>query len=328
MERFTTLARAVVAGLMLVAVAASAHAQDYPARPVTIVVPFAAGGGTDIIARMLAQKLEQRLGKSFVIENRPGAGSTTGAAAVARATPDGYTLLMAPSPTMAVAVTIYKNLPYDPMTDFVPLALAAQTPFALVVNPSLPIRSVADLIRLAKERPGQFSYGSAGPGTPHHLYAELFKSMTGMAGTHIPYKGSPPALNDVIAGHVSWMFGDFATTLPLVHAGKLRALGVSTASRVAAAPDIPALAEVGVPGYDASAWQMIVAPSAVPKPIVDRLNAELREAVADPDIQKQMSDRGFVPLVTTSPEELSHFIKAEIDRWSDVVRKAGAAGSQ
>jgi len=321
------LLRLILIALLLLP-AGTALAQDYPERPVTIVLPYTPGGSVETVARLLGERLAQKLGKPFVIENKPGAGTVIGASYVARSTPDGYTLLLATSTTMAINVTVFKNLIYDPMKDFVPVALVAGVPFILVVNPNLPIQTVEEFVNLAKGTPGGLAYASFGPGSAAHLYAELFKSLTGMDGTHIPYKGSPPALNDVIAGHVSWMFGDFATTLPLVHAGKLRALGVSTASRVAAAPDIPALAEVGVPGYDAAAWQMIVAPAAVPKPIVDRLNAELRDAVADPDIQKQMSDRGFVPLVTTSPEELSHFIKAEIDRWSDVVRKAGAAGSQ
>src|SRR5437016_8839248 len=181
----TQFAHGVVIILAIFAFA-PAFSQDYPTRPVTIVVPFAAGGGTDIIARLLAQKLEQRLGKSFLIDNKPGAGSTLGAAAAARAAPDGYTLLMAPSPAMAMSVSIYKHLPYDPATDFIPIALAAQTPFVLIVNPALPIHSVADLIRFAKEKPGQLSYGSAGPGTPHHLYAELFRSMTGVEIAHVP----------------------------------------------------------------------------------------------------------------------------------------------
>ena len=321
------LLRLVLIALLLVP-AGTALAQEYPERPITIVLPYTPGGSVETVARLLGERLAQKLGKPFVIENKPGAGTVIGASYVARSAPDGYTLLLATSTTMAINVSVFKNLTYDPMKDFVPVALVAGVPFILVVNPNLPIQTVEEFVNLAKGTPGGLAYASFGPGSAAHLYAELFKSMTGMDGTHIPYKGSPPALNDVIAGHVSWMFGDFATTLPLVHAGKLRALGVSTASRVAAAPDIPALAEVGVPGYDASAWQMIVAPAAVPKPIVDRLNAELREASADPEIQKQMNDRGFVPLVTTSPDELSHFIKAEIDRWGDVVRKAGAAGSQ
>src|SRR5262245_17276053 len=187
MMRFATFARTAGAILLL---AVPAHAQDYPTRPVTIIVPFAAGGGTDILARMVAQKLEQRLGRSFVIDNRPGAGGTTGAAAAAKSPADGYTLLMAPSPTMAVAVTIYKNLPYDPATEFVPIGLVAQTPFALIVNPSIPLFSVADVISYGKTNPGRLSYGSAGPGTPHHLFAELFRSMVGIEMTHVPYRGS------------------------------------------------------------------------------------------------------------------------------------------
>jgi tripartite-type tricarboxylate transporter receptor subunit TctC len=325
MERFTTMTRAVVAGLMLVAVAASAHAQDYPARPVTIVVPFAAGGGTDIIARMLAQKLEQRLGKSFVIENRPGAGSTTGAAAVARAMPDGYTLLMAPSPTMAVAVTIYKNLPYDPVTDFVPLALAAQTPFALVVNPSLPIRSVSDLIRLAKERPGQFSYGSAGPGTPHHLYAELFKSMTGIEMSHVPYRGSGPLLNDVVGGHLPLTFVDFPPAVSVLQTGQVRAIGISTRSRLASFPDIPPIADT-VPGFDAASWQMLVAPARTPRPIVDKLHAEVKAFL--PELQERILNDGMLMMDNPSVEALQEFVKSEIARWGRVAQQAGLAGTQ
>src|SRR5262245_62487997 len=243
---------AVFSGITLVAAPAGATMesfQDYPTRPVTIVVPFAAGGGTDIIARMLAQKLEQRLGKSFVIENRPGAGGTVGAGVAARAAPDGQTLLMAPSPTMAAAVTIYKNLPYDPATDFVPLALAAQTPFALIVNPSLPIHTVAELIRLAKEKPGYYSYGSAGPGTPHHLFAELFKGMTGIEMAHVPYRGSGPLLNDIVGGHLPLTFVDFPPAVGVLQTGQVRAIGISTRSRLASFPDIPPIADP-VKGFD------------------------------------------------------------------------------
>src|SRR5215475_11379184 len=208
MRRLSRVSQAVFALLALLA-AARAEAQDYPARPVTIIVPFAAGGGTDLLARMVAQKLEQRLGRSFVIDNRPGAGGTTGAGVAAKAAPDGYTLLMAPSPTMAVAVSIYKHLPYDPVTDFVPLALVAQTPFALIVNPSLPLFSVADVITYGKTNPGKLFYGSAGPGTPHHLFAELFRSMVGIEMTHVPYRGSGPLINDVVGGHLPLTFVDF-----------------------------------------------------------------------------------------------------------------------
>src|SRR5215510_14029887 len=238
------LLRLILIALLLLP-AGTALAQDYPERPVTIVLPYTPGGSVETVARLLGERLAQKLGKPFVIENKPGAGTVIGASYVARSTPDGYTLLLATSTTMAINVTVFKNLIYDPMKDFVPVALVAGVPFILVVNPNLPIQTVEEFVNLAKGTPGGLAYASFVPGSAAHLYAELFKGMTGMEGTHIPYKGSPPALNDVIAGHVSWMFGDFATTLPLVHAGKLRALGVSTASRVAAAPDIPALAEVG-----------------------------------------------------------------------------------
>src|ERR1022692_4101812 len=240
--------------LTLGGLVAPAQAQDYPARPVTIVVPYAAGGGTDILGRLVAQRLEQRLVRSFIIENKTGAGGTTGAGFVARANPDGYTLLMAPSPTMAVAITIYKNLSYDPVADFVPLALIAQTPFVLVVNPSLPVHSVAELIKLAKEEPGQLSFGSAGPGTPHHLYAELFKSMTGIEMGHVPYRGSLPLLNDVVAGHIPLSFIDFGPSIGMLRAGKVRPLGISTKFRLAQFPEIPTIAEAGVPGFDAASW--------------------------------------------------------------------------
>jgi tripartite-type tricarboxylate transporter receptor subunit TctC len=215
-------------GVFLVALAAPpARAQDYPTRPITIVVPFTPGGTTDILARMIGQRLEARLGQSFLIENKPGAGSVIGANAVAKAVPDGYTLLMATSTSMAVDVTLYKNLPYNPASDLIPLALVARTPFVLVVNPSLPVRSVQDLIKLAKDRPGQLSYASAGPGTPHHLYAELLKRMTGIEMAHVPYRGSQPSLNDVVAGHVQLMFVDVAPAVGMLRAGKIRQLGVS-----------------------------------------------------------------------------------------------------
>lgn len=304
-----------------------ARAQDYPARPVTIVVPYAAGGGTDILGRLVAQHLEERLGRSFLIENKPGAGGTTGAAFAARANPHGYTLLMAPSPTMAAAVTIYKNLPYDPAADFIPLALVAQTPFVLIVNPQLPVYSVADLIRLAKERPGELSFGSGGPGTPHHLYAELFKSMTGIEMSHVPYRGSLPLLNDVVAGHIPLTFIDFGPSIGMLRAGKVRPLGISTKARLAQFPDIPPIAE-SVPGFDAASWQMIVAPAGTPRPIVDKLHAALTSAAASPQFQARIINDGMLPMDNPSVEALQDFVKSEIVRWGEVVRRAGLQGSE
>jgi tripartite-type tricarboxylate transporter receptor subunit TctC len=303
-------------------------AQDYPTRPVTIVVPYAVGGGTDILGRLVAQRLEQRLGRSFIVEDRPGAGGTTGAAFVARANPDGYTLLMAPSPTLAVATTIYKSLAYDPLADFVPLALIAQTPFVLVVNPELPVRSVAELIALAKQKPGHLVFGSAGPGTPHHLYAELFKSMTGVEMGHVPYRGSLPLLTDVVAGHIPLTFIDFGPSVGMLRAGKVRPLGISTKARLAQFPDIPTIAEGGVAGFDAASWQMIVAPAKTPRPIVDKLHAELVGAVAEPEFRDQIINGGMLPMDNPSVEELQDFVKSEIVRWGAVVRRAGLAGSE
>jgi tripartite-type tricarboxylate transporter receptor subunit TctC len=320
---------ALLGGLSLVALAApSARAQDYPTRPITIVVPFTPGGTTDILARMVGQRLEARLGKSFVIENKPGAGSVIGANAVAKAAPDGYTLLMATSTSMAVNVTLYKNLPYDPAGDLTPLVLVARTPFVLVVNPSLPVRSVQDLIELAKDRPGQLSYASAGSGTPHHLYAELLKSMTGIEMAHVPYRGSQPSLNDVVAGHVQLMFVDVAPAAGMLRAGKIRPLGVSTGRRLAAFPEIPPLAEAGLPGFDVASWQMIAAPAKTPRPILDKLHDEATRVVAMPEVKDQIITNGMLPMDNPSIAELQEFVKSEIVRWSKVVQQAGIAGSQ
>jgi tripartite-type tricarboxylate transporter receptor subunit TctC len=321
--------RWLLAGLLALAPGGlAAQALDFPTRPVTIVVPFAAGGGTDILGRLVAQQLEQRLGRPFLIENKPGAGSTTGAGFVARSNPDGYTLLMAPSPTMAVAITIYKNLAYDPVADFVPLALIAQTPFVLIVNPSLPVHTVAELIALAKEKPGQLSFGSAGPGTPHHLYAELFKSMTGVEMGHVPYRGSLPLLTDVVAGHIPLSFIDFGPSVGMLRAGKVRPLGVSTKTRLAEFPDIPAIAESGVAGFDAASWQMIVAPAKTPRPIIDKLHSEIIGVVALPEFKSQIISGGMLPMDNPSVEGLQDFVKSEIVRWGAVVRRAGLAGSE
>ncbi len=292
------------------------------------MVPYAAGGGTDILGRLVAHGLEQRLGRPFIIENRPGAGGTTGAAFAARADPDGYTLLMAPSPTLAVAITIYKNLAYDPVADFVPLALIAQTPFVLIVNPELPVHSVAELIALAKDKPGQLSFGSAGAGTPHHLYAELFKSMTGIEMGHVPYRGSLPLLNDVVAGHIPLAFIDFGPSIGMLRAGRVRPLGISTKTRLAQFPDIPPIAEAGVPGFDAASWQMIVAPARTPRPIVDKLHGELMGVVGLPEFKSQIINGGMLPMDNPSVEELQDFIKSEIVRWGAVVRRAGLEGTE
>ena len=313
-------------GLTILGLHQPLQAETYPARPVTIVVPYAAGGGTDTMARLLALKLQERLGQTFVIENKPGAASSLGAAYVAKAKPDGYTIMLATSTTMAINVSIYKRLAYDPTTDLTPVALVAGIPFLLVVNPDLPVHSVADLVKLAKENKGGLPYGSNGSGGAGHLNMAMLNMMTGTTMTQVPYKGLGPALLDTIAGNVKATFGDFPTAYPLVKAGKLRALGITTKQRMAEAPEIPPLSEVGLPGFDSSSWQMVVAPGATPKAIVAKLNHELRTILSEKDVIDIFNKRGNIPLVSGPPEELQAFVKSEIARWGEVVKKAGAKG--
>jgi tripartite-type tricarboxylate transporter receptor subunit TctC len=318
----------LVLGLTVLLNAPLAQAQPYPTRQITLISVTTAGGGNDMVCRIFGAQLADRLGKPVVIENRPGAGFVTGTTAGARAAPDGYTLVMPGSMALAANVTIYRKLPYDPRKDFAPVALVSEVPSILVIDPSLPVRSVPELIKLAKESPGQLSYGSAGPGTPSHLFAELFKSMTGIEMMHIPYKGSPQAVADVAGGHVPMVFGDPVSSLPLINAGKVRALAISTKARLPTAPEIPPLAEVGVPGFDAAAWTMVVAPTRTPNEIVSRLHAELKSISALPHVQQQMLRHGMISVVSPPVEDLQPFINSEIVRWADVVRRAGIAGSE
>jgi tripartite-type tricarboxylate transporter receptor subunit TctC len=263
-----------------------------------------------------------------VVEDRPGAGSTIGTADGARASPDGYTLVMAGSGSLAISASLYKELPYDPQKDFAPVALVAVIPFVLVINPSLPVHSVADLIKYSKEHPGTLTYGSGGAGSPHHLYAELFKSMTGIQMTHVPYKGTAPALTDVIAGHISLMFADTIPALPMIRSGKVRALGVSSTARLPSAPEIPPLAEAGVPGFDAAGWGMVVAPAHTPAPVVTKLYDAFRTVGGQQDIRDRMILLGMVPQSSPPPERLQDFIDTEILRWGKVVKAAGLMGTE
>ena len=314
--------------LGILAMAQPAAAQTYPTRPVTIVAPYAAGGGADLIARLMAQKLGERLRESFVVENRLGAGGVIAASSVAKATPDGYTLLVAASTQLAIQVTLHKTLPYDPAADFMPVALLASVPFVLTVNPSLPVHSVGDLITLAKQEPGKLTFGSSGVGGPPHLFTELLKTMTGIEMTHVPYKGTAQAITDVVAGHVPIIFSDLAPAIPLIKDGRLRALGISSAVRFAGLPDVPTLAEAGVPGFDAVAWLALVAPAATPREIVDKLHADVKAIMAEPTVQQKFIDLGNIPLVSPPPDELRAYVKSEIVRWGKVVEKAGLAGSE
>ena len=315
--------------IVLVLFAAAAEpirAQDYPNRQVNFVVPFAPGGGTDILGRLFGQKLSERFGKPFVVENRPGAGTVIGAVQVANSTPDGYTIMMATSGTMAMNPTLYKKLPYEPGKDLVLAALICNVPFVLVVNPALPVHSVADLVKLAKEKP--LSYGSGGPGAFHHLNTELFSTMTGIKMSHVPYRGSAPALIDLVAGHIQVLFTDLAPAIELVRSNKVRVLGITTAEPAAAAPDIPPLAKAGLPGYDTAAWQMLVAPAGTPKPILTKLNAEVNALVNTAEVKKQFIDLGLIPIGKGNLEELEAYTKSEVTRWSKVINDAGIAGTQ
>jgi tripartite-type tricarboxylate transporter receptor subunit TctC len=325
------LTRVVLIGLALIAAAAGPasgeeRAEDYPSRQVNFIVPFAPGGGTDILGRLFGQKLSDRFGRPFVIENRPGAGTVTAAVQVAKSAPDGYTIMMATSGTMAMNPTLYKKLPYEPRKDLILAALICNVPFVLVVNPELPVHSVADLVKLAKERP--LSYGSGGAGAFHHLMGELFKTTMNIPMTHVPYKGTLPALNDVIAGHIQLMFSDLAPAYPLIQAGKVRPLGVTTAQRVPAAPEIPPLAEVGVPGFDWAAWQSVAVPGGTPREIVAKLNSALNAAAAEPEVAKQLVGLQFIPIGKGTPEELDRFVTSETGRWAKVLQQAGVAGSE
>jgi tripartite-type tricarboxylate transporter receptor subunit TctC len=302
-----------------------AHAQDYPTRQVTMIAPWAAGGAVDTVARVIAPKLSERLGKPVVVENRPGGGSTIGTAAGAKAAPDGHTLGMPGSGSMAISPAMYKSLPYDSIKDIVPVALIGRVPFVLIVNPNLPVKTIPELIAYAKTN--KLNYGSGGPGSPHHLYAEVFKGMTGIEMTHIPYKGSNDAIKDVVAGHIPLLFSDPAPSVPLIRAGSVRALGVTTIARWPVAPEIAPLNEAGVPGFDAAGWFMVSVPPGTPKSVVDRLHTEFKVVMGLPDVQQVVGRTGVVPVVSPSLEELAAFVKAERERWGKVVQQAGLAGT-
>jgi len=316
-----------VLSAVMVFAGASARAETYPSRPVTIMVPFSAGGGSDLLARLVAQKLEERLGKPFVIENRPGAGTTLAAMTVVRAPADGYTLMQATSSTMAINVSMHKKLPYEPLKELVPIALLSSSPFFLVVGIDSPIRSVADLIASAKAKPNGLNYGSGGPGSMHHLSTELLESLAGIKMTHVPYKATPPAMNDLIAGHIQVLFGDTTSTLPMIQQGRLRGIAVSTAKRSPAAPDVPAVAET-VPGFESASWQMLVAPGGTPPEVIALLNREIHAIFSEPATIQELERRGIGPALTGTPEETAGFVKKEIVRWRDVVRRAGLEGTQ
>lgn len=317
--------RDAIAGLtggLSMLIAPRARAQGaYPNRLIKLVVPYPAGGTTDLLGRLIADHLKSALAATVIVENKPGAATALGAEQVAHAAPDGYTLLMATSTTLAINRTLYKQLPYDP-TDFAAVALVAAVPFVLVTNPALPARTLAEFIAYAKQRPG-LTYGSAGNGSPQHLGAEMLRAQAGIDIRHVPYRGSVPAMLDVIAGHIAFMVVDLQPALQQIREGKLRALGVTTPKRLAAAPDIPTLAEGGLPGYELIAWQGVVAPSGTPRPIVERLATEIGRFASDQATRGQFAALALEPVPPSTPESFADYIKSEGDRWARIVKAAG-----
>jgi tripartite-type tricarboxylate transporter receptor subunit TctC len=325
--RSWSLHRLCPVALVLAILHGPAAAQDFPDRAITIVVPLAPGGGMDFMARLIGQKLSERLGKPVLVENRPGGGTVVAAVSVAKAAPDGYTLLLVPGSTLTTNATVYKNLPYDPRNDFVPIALTSNVAFALVVNPALPVNSVTELIQYAKQKPGELIVGTAGIATTTHLAGELLKTMTGIDIGHVHYRGSPPAMNDVIAGHVHMMFGDPVTSAALARDGKIRPLGVTSRSRISVFPDVPPIADAGVAGYQATNWHMLIAPAHTPADIVQKLSAEVRAVTAMPEIREQILKVGLLPMDSPPPQQLRTFLDQEIITWGKLVRQIGLAGS-
>ena len=312
-----------LAAIALVALAAgTALAQAYPTRPLRIVVPFAAGAGVlDIMARLVGQHLGASLGQQVVIENRPGAGGNVGAEVVAKAEPDGYTLLMG-NTALVVSPYLYARLPFDPLKDFVPVTLVNSAPLLLVVNPQVPVQSVAELIAYAKARPGQLNYGSGGIGSTPYLSTELLKSMTGIDVVHVPYKGGAPALADLVAGQLTFMIENVPGTMPFVKSGKLRALAITSAERSPLAPDVPTMAEAGVPGYEMVGWNGIFVAKGTPSEIVAKLSAELTKVLRLPDVKEQMAALGAVP-GGDSPQAFGAFVNAESMRWGKIIKEKG-----
>jgi tripartite-type tricarboxylate transporter receptor subunit TctC len=322
--RFIRLAAALLSAA-LAPVIALAQTPEWPAaKPIVYVVPFTPGGSTDIVGRTLAQKLGESLKQSVVVDNKPGQAGGIGAAYVARAAPDGYTLFGGTISTHAINASLYKKLTYDPMKDFEPVSLVARLPNVLIVNSQLGVNSVAELVALLKKDESKRTFASSGAGTSTHLAGEMFADLIGVKLTHVPYKGTPPALTDVAAGQVPFMFDQVTAALPLVKSGKLKLLAVTTGKRIALVPELPTMIESGIPGFEMSSWQAVYAPKGTPRPIVQRLNAEIVKALKQPDVQAKLSDQLAMEIVGSTPEELRDFMAKEIPRWAELVKKSGA----
>jgi tripartite-type tricarboxylate transporter receptor subunit TctC len=308
---------------MIAAPSAWSQAGAYPSRPVRIVVPFPAGGTTDILARAIAQRLSESMGQPFIVDNRPGAGGNLGAELVAKSAPDGYTMVMGTVGTHAINPGLYPKMPYDHIKDFAPVLLVAGVPNILEVNPNVPVHTVAELIAYAKANPGKLNFASSGAGTSIHLSGELFKTMAGVSMQHVPYKGSAPALQDLMGGQVDLMFDNLPSSIALIKGGKLRPIAVTSASRSAALPDIPTIAESGLPGFEASSWFGLLAPAGTPPAIVDKINAEGNKWLASADAKEKLGSQGAIA-GGGSPDDFVRHIAAETAKWAKVVKESGA----
>lgn len=325
-RRFDNVKSLLCILLMLIAtslVVGDATAQQYPSKPIRLIVPFTPAGTTDVLARMVGQKLAEAVGMQVVIDNRPGAAGSIGAGIAAKAEPDGYTLLMGHIGTLAVNPSLYEKLPYDPIRDFAPITLVAMVPSMLVVNPSLPVKSVKELIAFAKSRPGQLNYGSTGAGGTPYLAVEYFKLMAGLNIMEVRYKGAAPLTTDLIAGEIALTITGIPALLPHVKTGRLRALAVSSAKRCAAVPELPTISEAGLPGYDATSWYGVLAPAGTAPEIIAKLNAGIIKGIKQPDVAKHLAAEG-AETVGGTPEEFSAFIKDETARWAKVLKATGA----
>jgi len=309
--------------LALAAMPALAQSAPWPSKPIRYIVPFAPGGTTDILARVVGEKLATALGQQILVDNRAGQGGSLGSAELARAAPDGYTIGGGTISSHAINATLYDKLSYDPVTSFAPITLYATQPNVLLVHPSLPAKSVKELIELLKANPEKYSFGSAGTGTSQHISGEMFKTMAGVKMQHIPYRGSGQMLPELLGGTLPIAFDNIATALPHIKAGKLRALAVTTAKRSAVAPEVPTMAESGLAGYEISSWQAVFAPAGTPKPIIDRLYSEISKILQLPDVQKRLSDMGL-DLSGMPPQELAALVKADVPRLGKIVKESGA----
>ena len=324
MKQFSRISALLAATLAVAAGAVPSFAQTYPTKPVRFIYPYAPGGTTEFLARQIGTKLQQSLGQPFLIESKPGAGGNVGTDIVVKSPPDGYTILLGASGPLAINVTLFKSLPYDPTVDLVPIIHAASVPLVLVSNMSFQAKSVKELLDMLKAKPDNYPYASAGIGTPQHLSAELFKLMTGVKATHVPYKGSGPAVVDLIGGQVPFGFESMLVVLSQIKSGKLRAIAMTDSKRSPLLPDVPTVAEAGVPGYEAIAWYGVMAPKGTPAQIVSLLNTEMRKALTSPDVKAWLQEQGSSDVAGT-PQQFGNFIKAEIAKWGKVVKASGAS---